>query len=148
MARAIEPARVRSRALTPEAAADSVRFAGNAGGFEPQRAGAWVNRCGRTLLADHDRAWGVRRGCQSAAAHAWRIDVAQALLLVLFLLVIDLAEIGSLVPQYASPDFAREFNITGSLRIPAATIYERLILGSWPLLADARHPRTASGPGP
>jgi hypothetical protein len=74
---------------------------------------------------------GFVAGATRLLKRAWQIYLAHV-----FLLVIYLAEIGYLAQKYGNPEFAKEFNITGFLRTPAATIYEGLILRFKPVNMD------------
>jgi hypothetical protein len=75
--------------------------------------------------------WGFVAGATRLLKRAWQIYVAHV-----FLLAIYLAEIGYLGQTYGNPEFANEFNITGFLRAPAATIYEGLLLRFKPVNMD------------
>ena len=74
---------------------------------------------------------GFIAGATRLLKRAWQIYVAHV-----FLLAIYLAEIGYLGQTYGNPEFANEFNITGFLRAPAATIYEGLLLRFKPVNMD------------
>jgi hypothetical protein len=74
---------------------------------------------------------GFITGATRLLKRAWQIYVAHV-----FLLAIYLAEIGYLGQKYGNPEFANEFNITGFLRAPAATIYEGLLLRFKPVNMD------------
>ena len=74
---------------------------------------------------------GFIAGATRLLKRAWQIYVAHV-----FLLAIYLAEIGYLGQTYGNPEFANEFNNTGFLRAPAATIYEGLLLRFKPVNMD------------
>jgi hypothetical protein len=74
---------------------------------------------------------GFIAGATRLLKRAWQIYVAHV-----FLLAIYLAEIGYLAQTYRNPEFADEFNISGFLHTPAATIYEGLILRFKPVNMD------------
>jgi len=74
---------------------------------------------------------GFIAGATRLLKRAWQIYVAHV-----FLLAIYLAEIGYLGQKYGNPEFADEFNISGFLRAPAATIYEGLLLRFKPVNMD------------